>query len=209
MDESVLGAMARWPDVPAVYGWLELDRRGLWRLRGEPLGHPGLEAFISRNYARDKRGCWYFQNGPQRVFVHLEYTPWVYRLEPGGDLRSHTGAPAGAVQQLFMDEDGAVLLATALGIGLLDDRDLALFSAALCDAAGGWLADEVIADKLSALADGAGSGGAALYFRHQGDCLPLQSIRRTQVSTLYNFEPEPKAPQEPATARSEGEGMGR
>ena len=43
MDESVIRAMDRWPDVPAVYGWLELDVRGRWRLRGEPV-RGGLEA---------------------------------------------------------------------------------------------------------------------------------------------------------------------
>ncbi|HMN64893.1 MAG TPA: DUF2946 family protein, partial [Burkholderiaceae bacterium] len=38
MDEQVLHAMARWPDVPAVWGWLRLDRRGRWLLvdRGRP-----------------------------------------------------------------------------------------------------------------------------------------------------------------------------
>ncbi|HET8728586.1 MAG TPA: DUF2946 family protein, partial [Alphaproteobacteria bacterium] len=30
MDESVLRAMTKWPNVPAVYGWLQLDQRGNW-----------------------------------------------------------------------------------------------------------------------------------------------------------------------------------
>ena len=41
MDEDVLRAMTRWPDVPAVYGWLSLDRRGRWLIRGETLGPLG------------------------------------------------------------------------------------------------------------------------------------------------------------------------
>ena len=198
MDDSVLSAMTRWPDVPAVYGWLELDRRGRWRLRGESLGHPGMAAFINRNYARDERGCWYFQNGPQQVFVRLEYTPWVYRLDPGGDLHSHSGAPAGTVRQVFMDEQGAVLFETALGIGVLDDRDLALFSEMLCDAGGMALADEEIADRLWTLAGTVMSAGAALCFPCQGEFQPIQPIRRAQVATLFNFEPDPRAPTEPA-----------
>jgi len=33
MDEIVLRSMAKWPDVPAVYGWLALDRRGSFRIK--------------------------------------------------------------------------------------------------------------------------------------------------------------------------------
>jgi hypothetical protein len=63
--------------VPAVYGWLALDRRGRWLLK-EPagarfsgVGNVALREFIGRKYAVDERGCWYFQNGPQRVYVAL------------------------------------------------------------------------------------------------------------------------------------------
>ncbi|TMH99667.1 MAG: DUF2946 family protein, partial [Betaproteobacteria bacterium] len=28
MDELVARSLAKWPNVPAVYGWLALDRRG-------------------------------------------------------------------------------------------------------------------------------------------------------------------------------------
>ena len=35
MDETGLRSMAKWPNVPAVYGWLTLDRRGNWLLQGE------------------------------------------------------------------------------------------------------------------------------------------------------------------------------
>ncbi|MBP7581842.1 MAG: DUF2946 family protein, partial [Vogesella sp.] len=33
MDALVLAAMDKWPNVPAVYGWLRLDARGQWWLR--------------------------------------------------------------------------------------------------------------------------------------------------------------------------------
>ena len=71
MDPMVLRSMAKWPDVPDVYGWLSLDRRGNWLLKGERIGNQALRDFISRNYQPDKRGCWYFQNGPQRVLCDL------------------------------------------------------------------------------------------------------------------------------------------
>ena len=35
MDDIVKQAMAKWPDVPNVYGWLSLDRRGVWRIKGD------------------------------------------------------------------------------------------------------------------------------------------------------------------------------
>jgi hypothetical protein len=98
MDESVIRAVAKWPNVPAVYGWLSLDRRGDWRLQGERLTHRGAVAFINRNYASDVRGCWYVQNGPQRVYVTLEYTPWVYALTAQGELVSHNGRLVDALE---------------------------------------------------------------------------------------------------------------
>jgi hypothetical protein len=44
------------------------------------LRHEKLVDFIQRNYDHDADGCWYFQNGPQRVYVELEAAPWVLRI---------------------------------------------------------------------------------------------------------------------------------
>jgi Protein of unknown function (DUF2946) len=133
MDPMVLRAMARWPDLPAVYGWLALDRRGNWLLK-EPagggfgrVGNAALRSFIARNYAADERGCWYFQNGPQRVYVALAYAPLVLHYE-GEALADHCGRAARA-GDAYVDEEGSVLILGERGIGLLDDRDLALFAA--------------------------------------------------------------------------------
>ena len=49
MDEMVARSLAKWPDVPAVYGWLSLDRRGNWRIKGEKIGNTALRDFIGRN----------------------------------------------------------------------------------------------------------------------------------------------------------------
>jgi hypothetical protein len=123
MDELVARSMAKWPDVPDVYGWLSLDRRGNFLIRNEKIGNRGLREFISRNYQADARGCWYFQNGPQRVFVALAYTPLVVHFE-GAALFDHCGRPF-PLEQAFLDEEGSVLMQGRPGIGLLDDRDLA------------------------------------------------------------------------------------
>ena len=123
MDDIVARSMAKWPDVPDVYGWLSLDRRGNWLIKGERIGNAAFRDFISRNYASDARGCWYFQNGPQRVFVALAYTPLVLHFEAEA-LLDHCGRPFES-EQAYLDEEGSVLIAGKPGIGLLDDRDLA------------------------------------------------------------------------------------
>ena len=73
MDAAVARALAKWPNVPGVYGWLALDRRGNWLIRSasatqrfEKIGNAALRDFIGRNYEPDAQGRWYFQNGPQR-----------------------------------------------------------------------------------------------------------------------------------------------
>jgi hypothetical protein len=133
MDEIVARSIARWPDVPAVTGWLRLDRRGNWLLKVastgafERIGNAAFNAFIARNYDRDARGAWFFQNGPQRVFVGLDYTPLVARLDAGhyADQCGREFAAAG----VFLDDEGSVLVAGGQGVALLDDRDLGAFEA--------------------------------------------------------------------------------
>ena len=123
MDESVVRSMAKWPDVPDVYGWLSLDRRGNWLIKGERIGNVALREFIGRNYQPDAQGRWFFQNGPQRVFVTLAYTPLVLHFE-GEALLDHCARPF-LPEQAFLDDEGSVLMLGRPGIGLLDDRDLA------------------------------------------------------------------------------------
>lgn len=129
MDDAVARGMAKWPNVPAVYGWLSLDRRGNWRIKGQTVAKAALRAFIGRNYASDARGCWYFQNGPQRVYATLAYTPFVLRYA-GQSLVDQCDGPV-APRETFVDEEGSVLLRGARGVGLLDDRDLGIFESRL------------------------------------------------------------------------------
>jgi hypothetical protein len=137
MDSNVIAAMARWPGVPDVYGWLSLSERGRWRLHpggtalldpqgtGEEISSPQILRFIGRNYACDERGRWYFQNGPQRVYVRLDAAPYVFSCAgPGPDLRSHDGLPAGPVQAWWLDDGGRLYASCRLGPGLIAGRDL-------------------------------------------------------------------------------------
>ena len=122
MDDSVVRSLAKWPNVPAVHGWLELDRRGNWLIKGGRIGNAALRDFIGRNYEADGEGRWFFQNGPQRVYVKLAYTPLVVHYE-GQELLDQCGR-AFVARKAYLDDAGSVLLEGEQGIALLDDRDL-------------------------------------------------------------------------------------
>jgi len=178
--------MLRWPNVPACYGWLALDRRGRWRLRGEALSHAGLIDFLNRQYAHDADGNYFVQNGPQRVFVELEYTPWVLRLAAPDRLETQLGEEVGEIRAAAIDEEGNLLLETAAGIALLCDRDLP----ALLDCL--QLADGRPADDDALLAAIAQPGGSTLTLAWQGARLPVQTLLRAQVAQRYGFVSSPQ-----------------
>ncbi len=140
MDPIVEAALKKWPNVPHCYAWLALDARGEWymrddriqaagpfpRIKGSRIDHEKLREFIGRNYASDEAGAWFFQNGPQRVYVELEAAPWVWRLTRNGDtptLASHTGRPAVA-QEAIVDESGRLFVATDIGVGIVHTLDM-------------------------------------------------------------------------------------
>lgn len=135
MDLSVKQALAKWPNVPAVYGWLSLDERGRWHIHdqgdaaaggaGESITSEQILAFISRNYASDEQGQWFFQNGPQRVYVRLDAAPYILRAaDTGHELMTHTGEPVSSIDEWWLDEEGRLYARTNLGSGLIDGRDL-------------------------------------------------------------------------------------
>lgn len=169
MDDIVKAALAKWPNVPHCYGWLGLDMRGNWYMRddrcqaagpfssdsgsglpaskGSLLRHDKLIEFIHRNYASDELGQWFFQNGPQRVYVELERTPYIWRLQPDGRVLAHTGQEAGAVSESLLDEAGHLYLVTDLGIGLVHTSDMA--AAAEEVASGRWAPRPIDGTKLA------------------------------------------------------------
>ncbi|MCX7155048.1 MAG: DUF2946 family protein [Rhodocyclales bacterium] len=172
-------AAVNWPKVPACYGWLSLDRRGCWRLKGETISHAGLIGFINSHYGADASGNWIFQNGPQAVFVALDYTPLVLRLGVDDELTTHTGVAAGPVAAAYLDEEGNALLHTALGIGLLDDRDLPAFIAACRNECGDPAAEDALLATMA--------GGSGVFWRG----LPLQAVSRSDVPRRFGFHSDP------------------
>lgn len=137
MDPIVEAALKKWPNVPHCYGWLALDARGDWYMRderiqaagpfpavkGSRITHDKLIGFIHRNYAVDEHGCWFFQNGPQRVYVQLEAAPWIWRLQPDGRVLSHTGQAA-QVASGWLDEQERLFLIADIGLGLVHTQDM-------------------------------------------------------------------------------------
>ena len=133
--------MARWPDVPAVYGWLRLDRRGNWYLidRGQPdfdearhgqgslIRNQGIVDFIARNYQADRDGAWYWQNGPQRAYANLDIAPLVLRVFNQAQrqlLVSHCGESIRQILRVMQSPTGELLVASELGTGVVHDLDL-------------------------------------------------------------------------------------
>ncbi|MFO1218743.1 MAG: DUF2946 family protein [Burkholderiaceae bacterium] len=164
MDEIVKAALKKWPNVPHCLGWLALDARGDWYMRddrvqragpfpqvkGSRIRHDKLIEFIARNYESDERGCWFFQNGPQRVYVELEAAPLVWRLAwAGGQLQmhDHTGRAAEpSTCTPWLDERGRLFLAAAPGLGIVHTQDMIEASRAV--ESGLWLPGEIAFDAM-------------------------------------------------------------
>lgn len=202
MDDIVIRGMAKWPNVPAVYGWLTLDRRGAWFIKGEKISNPTMTGFIGRNYAHDGQGRWYFQNGPQRVFVALDYTPLVYRAHRAADgrleLEAHTGTRSRDTTAAWLDEHGAVLLQTDLGIGIVHDKDLDVVMSAFADVDGKPLADDEIERRVQRLQLGEDAG---LHLAATPSLVPVRAIQSADVVRRFGFEPRPAEEAPPGNTR--------
>jgi hypothetical protein len=156
MDEIVKAALKKWPNVPHCFGWLALDARGDWYMRderiqaagpfpqvkGSRIRHDKLLAFIERNYTHDDTGAWFFQNGPQRVYVELEAAPLVWRVAEAAPwaITAHTGKPA-TPRSAWLDEHGRLFLDSALGYGIVHTLDMLPAAAAV--EAGVWRPTEL------------------------------------------------------------------
>lgn len=208
MDEIVKQAMAKWPNVPHCYGWLALDARGNWRMRderaqhfnmpGDKLNNAALVGFIVRNYQQDARGCWYFQNGPQRVYLNLEATPFIARTDPQQGFVLHTGAPLGTPDAAWLTEAGELILGCGDVIAQLDDRDFAQVLP-LLELDGAPVGDEDLLEWLEnpegalVLRAGAGAGSGER-------AVPISPIARADIEQLGFCKAPAPAPESKPTA---------
>lgn len=147
MDQSVLDALKRWPNVPAVYGWLSLTARGEWKLHplgdaqsmgpGQGITNTQILGFINRNYAAQADGAWFFQNGPQRVYVRLDAAPLILHIHPHSQsITTHNGHTVRQIKHWYCDENGHLYAQTDCGPGRIDDRDLQILAEVLHDPSG-------------------------------------------------------------------------
>lgn len=186
-DARPLEAAAPWPESPDVYGYLSLDPRGHWRLRGDAVGRDSLIAHLNSHYQHDDAGRWFVQNGWQRVFVTLAYTPLVARVSGDGRLVAHTGTPLFEVTSAYIDDSGDLLFGTPLGASLLDDNDLA------------WALDRLRTDSgpvtESALAEGlalpSGRSTALRFVTPGGPTVPVVRLDRAHAPDTLGFVPRP------------------
>ncbi len=195
MDPIVQQAMAKWPNVPHCYGWLALDARGAWRMRdertqaqqlpGERINNAALLGFIHRNYTHDDRGRWYFQNGPQRVYVNLELTPYIAHTDPAQGFVLQHGEALTLIDSTWLTENGRLILQAGDKVAALDDRDLA-------ECLAGLRLDDAPVDDQQLLGWLAGASKRSLILDFAGQRLPVQRIARAALAQHFGFVTTPR-----------------
>jgi hypothetical protein len=196
MDEIVKQAMAKWPNVPHCYGWLALDARGNWRMRdertqamqlaGDKITNPALLGFINRNYMHDPQGRWYFQNGPQRVYINLEATPYIARTDPQKGFVLHTGETLASIDGVWMTESGQLLLKSGEKIALVDDRDMAQCLPRL------HMGDGMVSDEQLLAWLNQPHVAASLTLENAGRRLPVRHIAAHAIAGYFGFVTTPQ-----------------
>ena len=168
------------------------------KLPGQVITHRALNEFISRNYVCDSLGRYFFQNGPQRVFITLDATPWIARITPsanGLELLTQCNNPieasgalsdengniyiVGKVNQLIYRQEnkGSFAQEDCQTVALLHDHDLDHFS------------------QLAKLHEEACSFGGS--WKWQGKQLPLDPIHSEDLAARFQFIARPSDQSQP------------
>lgn len=194
MDKQVQLAMAKWPNVPHCYGWLGLDARGVWRMRdqraqdlgllGDKISNVALRGFINRNYQSDPAGNYYFQNGPQRVYVDLQSTPYIAHHDPQRGWVLHNDLALTDCDAAWMLGDGNLVLRGASYLAQIDDRDTVN---ALSDLRfdGQKISDECLLTWLE-------QPSAGLTFLFNDKPVPIQRISLPELAQQCGFVAKPQ-----------------
>jgi hypothetical protein len=166
-------------------------------LAGTVIVHQALNEFIYRNYACDVEGRYFFQNGPQRVFITLDATPWIVRIIPGdqqAELLTQCQSPIEPSAALS-DENGNIYIIGKISqvvyenlnqstqttfntqdiesVALLHDHDLEIFS------------------ELATLKEEACSFGGS--WNWHGKQLPLDPIHSSELASRFHYIAKPSA----------------
>ena len=156
-------------------------------LPGDTIRHPALLDFIRRNYAADESGCWFFQNGPQRVYVNLELTPYIARSDPQHGFITHSGTALTQIDHVWLCETGILILQSGAIIAALDDRDIGPCLPQLR------IEDRAVSDDqlLAWLAQDQST--APLMLLHAGRQYPVQHLRQADIARRFGFIQAPQS----------------
>jgi hypothetical protein len=191
-----LGSDNKWPNVPDVYNWLELDNRGNWCIKNEKISHKGLIKFINDHYSSDDKGRWFFQNGPQRVFVKLHSTPFILSIALNNDViyfKTQTNQVIQQIEQFWLDNNGRLLLSWGQYLGLLSDRDLLMMSDYIVPVnANGQQEFDQISDL--DIPSSFSENKIPFNLKLNNRLYDIRPIRERDFSRLFNFEPNPAPP---------------
>ncbi len=186
----------KWPSVPNVYNWLMLDGRGNWLIKREKISHKGLIDFINAQYTADDTGRWFFQNGPQRVFVTLECTPYVLSVETDDSFmyfKTHTGQAIKIIDKLWIDNIGRLLVSWNGHIGLVSDRDLPYLTAKLNSSGS---KDQINLSDLDFIKHQTQSGSRTPLNLIMNETVHnVLFINELQISRVFGFDCNPQPPQ--------------
>ena len=191
-----LGSDNKWPNVPDVYNWLELDNRGNWCIKNEKISHKGLIKFINDHYSSDDKGRFFFQNGPQRVFVKLHSTPFILSIALNDDViyfKTQTNQVIQQIEQFWLDNNGRLLLSWDQYLGLLSDRDLLMMSDYIVPVnANGQQEFDQISDL--DITSSFSENKIPFNLKLNNRLYDIRPIRERDFSRLFNFEPNPAPP---------------
>ena len=158
-------------------------------LPGETIKHRGLIEFIQRNYATDSLGQWFFQNGPQRVYVDLDYTPFISRihLENQEKILRTTFGQKIEPQQCWMDENGQIILKADVDVQCLLNENNQAFTLEKHSLA--ILLHDHDLDLFSETAQFHNACGTLGYWEWHGRSFEIEAIHSQEIKKDYCFLP--------------------
>ncbi len=182
-----------WPRKLEVYGWLSLDRRGCWLIKGNKVRNAKLTKFISANYYVDINGRYFFQNGPQRVFVSIDLAPYIVNVMGNNPLElvTHNGIRVEVIDQAWFDKRMNLFICWDNVIGAINDRDNPYLFEYLVDKNNSRISSK---DSIDPWFGSSGHPNAEIFLNHNGRKTKIiTTLKMTHLSKLFEANPKPIA----------------
>jgi Protein of unknown function (DUF2946) len=123
------------------------------------------------------------------VYVRLEYTPYVYfvqRTDSDPAIVTHTGSVATQVREALVDETGALVLRTDVGVGVVCDRDLPAAAEMLLTDSGHAVDDDMLSGLL------AGRSEVRVHLLFGARRIPVSTVASSELARRFAFNPDPR-----------------